>query len=1278
MAKKTSTKPSGLGITRQGGVKFLCSWKIPSGGYGAGQQFQFRIWHSSKANSTANDTSDWYDVEIGNATTSKTINNKVYEFVGGKKKVAWEVWLNPNGDDTPYFVKLAFRVRGCRAKDKKHSYKWSEWAKYEVTIAAPPKPTITVAPDDNVYDLCTFSWSASTSDSTLNIASKTQYQSMIFRDLEAANNSATVVNAFNSASFSSANANRLIPGRSYGYVSYGTVGLSGSLPRKENNLFWEKPDYSWTRVTRVRTLGPRGQSEWAYASHVYSRSYLATSVSAEIKENKADGTTVVVKWIGTSDYRHPIDHTVVQYAMDTPINKKLEPSSGISWTDGGTYLDTGDWDSASFAIDAQLGYDQCFYVRVNNVHDKRSILDTTQFGIPVRVTKGGTGNLKNPESVTAQLNDDGKTARVAATNASDTREFGFLAVYWRTTKNKDPKIIGIIERIDSFVDVILPSFDPEDMPDFGVQAYVGDYTQSADGYYTISSDMMHGDGILWSGKLPKPPSNVVVNQLPTSSSIAEISWDKSWNESNGTEISWADHEDAWKSTDEPSTYDVPTYKGNAWHVSGLSPTKYWFRLRNYFVDGDETTYGPYSFTKTLKLSAEPAIPHVTLSDSIIPEDGSVTCYWAYISNDGTPQAAAKIADANYVLTDDETITSGKTYYALDPVTSVYKRVTPTGTEKPDESKWYEIIYKTIASVTTSYSQTLYANQQNPPWKAGEVHHLCVRLTSGSGEESVEWSEPAKITIANKPRVEITNHSLELNKKVGVDADGDDIIMPYVLTTLPLILTVDGDAMNDTISVRIERDGDYDLIRPDDSKAIGRDGEIIAQTEAKVREEFNIERSALVGQLDDGAKYKIVATVKDQYGQINWVEQPFYVYWDHQAQIPSGVIDVESQLAKEHNVAFITPICDEAQTVSQYVLTTDHERVVDKTYYIRNDETNSYTPAIDTIGYEYSTDETYNTSKTYYLRYGDSYAVYEIGSTENDNPSAKGWLKHVPDETGIYSFVAATETSVIANTAYYWNYPIETGGVITYPSVIFDDKQISPQGIMLYELASVDPAEHKWYEAVMVDDCCDIYRLSADAPELIVENAKFGVKYVDKYPAIGRFGGHRIVYKTANGDYITKDNEIAFAEFDADDGDILDIWDLIIDWDGKSVSLPYNVSLDNSWSKDFTETKYLGGSVTGDWNPAISRTTSVSTVGLVSLEPETISLVRELANYPGVCHVRTPDGSSYYADVQISENREEQMINQLASYSLSITRVDPEEPDGLTYEKWLEEIQAEEE
>lgn len=203
------------------------------------------------------------------------------------------------------------------------------------------------------------------------------------------------------------------------------------------------------------------------------------------------------------------------------------------------------------------------------------------------------------------------------------------------------------------------------------------------------------------------------------------------------------------------------------------------------------------------------------------------------------------------------------------------------------------------------------------------------------------------------------------------------------------------------------------------------------------------------------------------------------------------------------------------------------------------------------------------------------------------------------------------------------------------------------------------------------DVCDIYRLSVDRPELIYPNAVWGTEYVDPFPTIGEFGGHRFVFKSVNGDYITVDNEFAWYDAGANEDDYLESDYNVIDFGTGRVMLQYNVDVSNSWTKDFKETKYLGGSVQGDWNPAVSRSSSVNAVAVTATDQDTIEAMRRLATWAGICHVRTKDGSSYAADIQVSEDYKVSEGHTLATFSLKITRVDQEDYDGMTLAEWKE-------
>ena len=96
---------------------------------------------------------------------------------------------------------------------------------------------------------------------------------------------------------------------------------------------------------------------------------------------------------------------------------------------------------------------------------------------------------------------------------------------------------------------------------------------------------------------------------------------------------------------------------------------------------------------------------------------------------------------------------------------------------------------------------------------------------------------------------------------------------------------------------------------------------------------------------------------------------------------------------------------------------------------------------------------------------------------------------------------------------------------------------------------------------------------------------------------------------------------------------------------------------------------LKGSIQGDWNPAVGRQVSAKSSIQAVRDSDTVSALRRLAMFPGICHVRTRDGSSYAADVQVSEDYSN---GKIANFSLEITRVDSEGLDGLTFSQWAEE------
>ena len=90
---------------------------------------------------------------------------------------------------------------------------------------------------------------------------------------------------------------------------------------------------------------------------------------------------------------------------------------------------------------------------------------------------------------------------------------------------------------------------------------------------------------------------------------------------------------------------------------------------------------------------------------------------------------------------------------------------------------------------------------------------------------------------------------------------------------------------------------------------------------------------------------------------------------------------------------------------------------------------------------------------------------------------------------------------------------------------------------------------------------------------------------------------------------------------------------------------------------------------GDGNKAVSRTATVSGTAIPGRDDDVIEAVRRLADNAGICHVRTKDGSSYAADVQVSEKYNYASGLKTYEYTLAITRVEPEELEGMTLADW---------
>lgn len=1038
----TTKKPSGLTISRNNN-RFTFSWKIGDANYGDGQELQWRV----------------------NGGTWTAWTNPVNGKKIGKKDTAAYIDLNFSNYFPTASTKLNtvdFRVRGIResfqkkvSKKKKkkttvtvttYFVEPSAWETKTYTFAIPSDPKVAASIDlEQSENRTTFSVTEAAPTDTANQSRRVVWQSVLVTNCNYTDGS--------KATWSSSAA---------GWQT-GTMAASGGSKAIDESVAIASGTH--TRWFRAKAQGVHGDSaKWIYSKHVYAEPNMATITSATYRtENNTYDVTV--KWTAAATVARPIDDVTIQYVIGTPQAGMTPPSSG--WQDAVTLKDTANKDGATIDIPDVCGDDEALFVRVNTRHDNR-----ISYSRPVLVT---AGLLVAPSDLAATVDDTTHTATITCTHNSDVPD-SFIAVTLATQKQR--YYAAVLPHSTTSATIKLPANTPGSTITFTAKEVVGSYTaKTVSGgitQYTISTRMQSAS-ISYGTSVPAAPTNVRLQATSTPENV-RVSWSKTWQAANLAELSWADHEDAWESTDEPSTYLIEQGNVSSWNIAGLEAGKPWYvRVRLGLTDGDNESWGQYSDMKSIKLSSAPVVPVLQLSAGVITARGSVDASWVYVTGDGTSQASAKIA---------EVTTSG-------------------GTTQ----------YRTIATTTTAQKITISARRQG--WTTGTTHLLAVRVTSGSGQMSDDWSAPVPIIIANAVTCTISQTSLET---VTETIDGETETFTG-LTEMPLTLTVTGAKAGGITSVTIERADAYHIDRPDESVTNGYAGETIAVYSQTGEAQITISNDDLIGSLDDGAKYRIIASTQDSYGQSATATMDFRVKWADQAIVPQAGATVDDD---------------------------------------------------------------------------DAYAVI-VPMLPNDIPET-----------------ADTENAV-----------------------------------------------------------CDIYRLSVDKPVLIYRGATFGEFYVDPYPTIGEYGGHRCVYRTKNGDYITADNQLAWVDLDEADGDFLDIEDNIIEWSGGRILLRHNIDLSNSWKKDFTETQYLGGSVQGDWNPAVSREGTMTAVGIATTDQDLIQAMRRLAVHAGICHLRTKDGSNFACDIQVSESYKQSTAHKIVEFTLKITRVDNQVLDGMTLEEWEE-------
>lgn len=1091
-----------------------------------------------------------------------------------------------------------------------------------------------------------------------------------------------------------------------------TNAAEGSWSHTENDISY-KP---FCRKVTIETHGPRG-SNWQELHHVFSVPLVPDSLTVNTACHNAKGYIEFrVTWTQKRDFWHPLDYVEFQYCISPPalgmkapnnlsgtVSTKLAaPSGSDNYANGATQV-----------IDKHLSDNECLFFRTRQVHDENDNYSGWVRALTI------DQRLSNPSSLVPELSQDNIYTITATNNASDVPD-SFLAIYYRSVTNNvqsQSYLIGIMPNGTSEIDVRIPE-DPTapDIQSFGIRAiayaktyyeidvdstnfsilredlYIHEYVVTSDTvvvpgktYYTrsgtegayvyakvakpktseissyyeyvytkvsygsgysdsityyspfkvsvatngsytyktyelddlIAKNAISSDEIWQSGEVPKPPTDLEV--VTVSDNVAKATWKWTWAGAKYVELAWSESSDAWESTDEPSTYRIRKNRATSWNIHGLSSGTVWyFRARFIKEDGDTEVEGPWSKIYPLNLTSAPVVPELNLSKNIVTANEDFVASWVYASTDGTPQSSAEIFP---VVVDNygerrgayrpasdviESYDGNLTYYTY--TNNAYVAVvSPSSTDFLD---YYLFDENAVLAKTepNSTQQQLTLNATELGLDVGQQYNLSLRLWSESGVSS-EFSPMVSLMIVDPLEPPVVPAIANLIPE-SLEENGD-----YILTSDESIDS------NKTYYTRSGEEGSYEYTEVEEPT------------------------------VDDIATYYELETFTRSYFALKSLPMTFNVTGAGGNGLTRITIERSDEFFAD------TPDGGKDRGYKGEVVA-----LVSKT-----GEGNITIAKDDLIG-ELNDGARYLITVTIIDENGqvasEEYSLADISSS--DYNSAKPILYVRSEEKPyVYSLVDQT-ANYDSNTNYYYHNEFIVSWThqpsIPEATVVVDDEHKA------VKITTSVPDNY------VEGDKVDIYRLSVDKPLLIVKDGDFGTTYVDPYPAFGDCGGHRVVYKSLNGDYITKDDDnndvFSWIDLTYEDGDIVNSIDSVINYDGGGVEFRYNIDLSSAWKKDFKETKYLGGHIQGDWNPGVNRTGTISTVSVITKDADTIKSMRELADYSGIVHVRTRDGSSYSANVDVSETMSHDKY-ELATYSLSFTRVDSQSLDGMDLATWNE-------
>lgn len=747
----------------------------------------------------------WYSIAIGKTATQKTLTSLTaagfYPYTN--RRLNW----------------IEFRVRGRRKnfsetrKIKKkivtttYVNRWSPWETYTLPIAEPWQTGgISVEVDSSVNNRATFTWSENKSDTNNRPTASCNYQTT------------TVKNIWTT------------DGSKYGGYSGDVGGTSATFTEDSAAL----TGTSLTRFIRTRQRGASGSSAFRYAYHTYAMPHSPVVTYAKTAETDK-GRNTTIRWSQSASAAYPVDTMTAQYAIETPESDMSCPS-GASWNDALTMAWRANLNGCEFNSTTEVGQDKCMWVKVSAKHD-----NNVAYSEPYLVEKG---KLKAPTLTSGTATSSTKIA-VSATNNSEISGVWLEAYIKLASDPSRPVYLG--KFTGDSAEFTVSDISGESTYQVGVMANNG----------SMKSD------IVWTenSAISLPPSSVRAEA--TAADTVKLTWDWPWSAADQAVISWADHADAWESTEEPSSYTVD-HKALSWSVGGLDEDKkYYFRVRLAKTSGDTAVYSNWSEIVSVNIASMPALPVLAVSNKVIVPGESISfSVGSTGAGDFYAEIAEKHGDAEYTPIIGGSASSSLTI-TMDQINELYTQM-----EKPDYC-----------------------------WTVGSEHAFCTRIT-GAGGQSTDWSDPVTVKVVYAPEIITLSASTKTVEIASEDENGTSLTESVqAITELPVSVTIQPAGGGLTFLIALKRYRDVFTMRPDEQKEQSYKDEIIAVRTAEPftgAQTFSFDLSDLLGIMNDGGWFYFSVSASDVYGHTTVRKtDPFLVKWDQQPIAPGATLTFDT-------------------------------------------------------------------------------------------------------------------------------------------------------------------------------------------------------------------------------------------------------------------------------------------------------------------------------------------------------------------------------------------------